>query len=135
MEVSGEEGKENQVADDVPLLTIAAATSSDVSPDSGAGARPSSAPIETFDLEGIQFKFGDAAHEQYHATGHDFSHIYVFDRVCSTRLARYGGLSMCGQVFARATMRGLAKALHSSPFRVTAVDDPCWHFDVCGIRC
>eukprot|EP00658_Telonema_sp_P-2_P059930 TRINITY_DN49003_c0_g1_i3.p1 TRINITY_DN49003_c0_g1~~TRINITY_DN49003_c0_g1_i3.p1 ORF type:complete len:447 (-),score=109.73 TRINITY_DN49003_c0_g1_i3:219-1559(-) len=51
-------------------------------------------------LEGIQFKLGDAAGTKY-TEGHDFTHIYIFDRV-----------------FSRATLRGLAKVLNMSPFRV-----------------
>jgi len=54
----------------------------------------------SFDFSGIEFILGDASADIYKA-GHNYSHIYLFDRV-----------------FARVTLRSMAKVLAASPFRV-----------------
>lgn len=66
----------------------------------GVGAVVAKAPVN-LDLSGMKFILGDASADQYMAQGHDFTHIYLFDRV-----------------FAKVTLRSMAKVLNASPFRV-----------------
>jgi len=63
-------------------------------------AKSPSTEAAPIDLSGISFILGDAAGAEY-SSGHDFSHIYLFDRV-----------------FASVTLRAMAKVLEVSPFRV-----------------